>query len=133
GRDGELLLLGQGKLDGLAQPVPELGVLPAEGLVLPDQFVSGGPTIVLGLDGGQDLLGMVVDALTAATVPLSLLSDPTRGTGEPSSGMGDPANKRYGAHGDGSSGVRVRTTTAPMRSILPRIKRVLAEACQVST
>ena len=38
GRDGELLLLGRGELDGLEQPVPELGVLPAEGLVLLDQF-----------------------------------------------------------------------------------------------
>ena len=55
GGDGELLLLGQGELDGLEQPVPELGVLAAEGLVLSDQFLSGGSAAVLGLDGGQDL------------------------------------------------------------------------------
>ena len=75
GRDGELLLLGQGELDGLEQPVPELGVLPAEGFVLPDQFLSGGSAAVLGLDGGQDLLGMVVDALAATTGLLGLLGD----------------------------------------------------------
>ncbi len=62
GRHGELLLLGQGELDGLEQPVPELGVLPAEGSVLLDQLLAGGSAAVLGLDGGQDLLGMVVDA-----------------------------------------------------------------------
>jgi hypothetical protein len=65
GGHGELLLLGQGELDGLEQPVPELGVLPAEGGVFLDQLLTGGSAAVFGLDGGQDLVGMVVDALAA--------------------------------------------------------------------
>ena len=34
GGQSELLLLGERELDGLEQPLPELGVLPAEGFVL---------------------------------------------------------------------------------------------------
>jgi hypothetical protein len=86
-------------------PVPELSVLPAEGSVFSNQLVRCGPTVVLGLDGGQDLLGGVVDALAAATGLLGLLGDSTAGAGEPSGRVGDPANKGYGGHGDGSSGV----------------------------
>src|SRR5271154_581732 len=65
GRDGELLLFGQGELDGLEQPIPELGVLAAEDVVLLDQSFASRSAAVLGLNGGQDLLGMIVDALAA--------------------------------------------------------------------
>ena len=106
GRHGELLLLGQRKLDGLEQPVPQLGVFLAEGFVLPDQFLPGRSAAVFGLDGGHDLLGMVVDALAAAAGLLGLLGDSAVGAREARGGIGDPANEGYGAHGDGSSCVR---------------------------
>src|SRR5262249_12582705 len=48
-------------------------------------------------------------------------------------GIGDPADEGYGTHGDESSWVCVRLTTAPMRSIPRKIKGVLVEPCQVST
>jgi hypothetical protein len=103
GGDGELLLLGQGELDGLAEPVPELRDFAAEGRVLLDQLLSGGSAAVLGLDGAQDLLGMVVDALAATADLLGLLGDGAVGAGEASGGIGDPRHKGYGVHGDGSS------------------------------
>src|SRR5262249_54535894 len=59
---------------------------------------------VLGLDGGQDLLGMIVDARAAAAGLSGLRGDGAVVTGEASGGIGDPTEKRYGAHGDGSSG-----------------------------
>jgi hypothetical protein len=107
-RHGELLLLGQRELDGPEEPVPQLGVLSAEDFVLAEQFLAGWSTAVLGLDGGQDLLGMVVRALAAAARLLGLLSDSAVGARQARSGIGDPANERYGAHGDGSSWVRLR-------------------------
>ena len=73
-----------------------------------DQLLSGGSAAVLGLDGGQDLLGMIVDALSATAGLLGLLGDRAVGAGEASGGIGDPTNKGYGAHGDGSSWVWVR-------------------------
>lgn len=132
GRHGKLLWRGQWELDGLEQPVPELGVLAAEGFILPDQLLSGGSAAVLGLDSGQDLVGMVVDALATASL-LGVVGDGAAGSPEPSSGTGDPTSKGCGGHRDGTSWVCVRLTTAPMRSISQRIKRVLAESCQVST
>src|SRR5205814_4045856 len=65
GGHGELLLLGPGELDGLEQPVPELGVLLAERRIFLEQWLPRRSVAVLGLDGGQDLLGMVVDTLAA--------------------------------------------------------------------
>jgi hypothetical protein len=47
---------------------------------------------VLGLDGGHDLLGMVVHALAAATGLLGLLGDSAVGAREARGGIGDPAN-----------------------------------------
>src|SRR5262245_58555012 len=133
GRHSELLLLGQRELDGLEQPIPELEVLPAEGGVLFDQFLSAGSAAVLGLDGGQDLLGMIGDALAAATGLLGLRGDGTVVPEEARGGMGDPADDGYGTHGDRASWGCVRSTTAPMRSIPRKIKRLLVEPCQVST
>jgi hypothetical protein len=111
----------------------ELGVLAAEGLVLPDQLLRGGAAAVPGLDGGQDLLGVVVGALAAATGLAGLLGDGAMRAGEISGGVGDPTEEGYGGHGDGSSWVSGSPTTPPMRSILRTIKRVPVEACQVSS
>jgi hypothetical protein len=93
GGDGELHLLGRRELDGLGLPVPELGVLAAEGLVLWDQFVPSGPAAMLGLDGGQDLPGMIVGALAATAGLPGLLGDGAVGSGEAGGGIGDPADK----------------------------------------
>ena len=107
GGDSELALLGRREFDGLEQPVPELSILAAERFVLPDQFLSGRAAAVLGLDGGQDLLGMVIGGLAATAGLLGLLGDGAVGPGEAGGGIGDPANKGYGTHGDGSSWVVV--------------------------
>ena len=56
---------------------------------------------MLGLDSGQHRAGMVVDALAATTGLLSLLGDRTVDAGEAGGGIGDPADKGYGAHGGG--------------------------------
>src|SRR5262249_33158886 len=105
-----------------------------EGCVLLDQFLSGGSAAVLGLDSSQDLVGMIVDALAAAAGLLGLRGDRAVGAQETSGRIGDPTNKRYGAHGGGSSGVwTVGSKIAIMRSIPSNIKRVLAESCQVSS
>jgi len=133
GRHSELVWLGQGALHGLEQPVPALGVLPAAGFILLDQWLTGGSAAVLGLPSGQDLRGRIGDALAAAAGLLGRRSDGTVRTEETGRGMGDPTDEGYGAQGDGSSGVCVRSRTAPMRSILQRIKRVLVESCQVAT
>jgi hypothetical protein len=105
GRHGELVLLGRREFDGLEEPVPELAVLVTEGLGLPDQFLRGRSAAVAGLDGDQDLLGMVVDALAATTGLASLLGDGAIGVGEAGGGIGDPTEEGYGRHGDGSSWV----------------------------
>ena len=126
-------MLGRRELDGLEQPVPELGVLPAEDFVLPDQFLSGGSAAVLGLDGGQDLLGMVADTLAAIAGLLGLRGDGAAGADEASGGIGDPTHEGYGTHGNGPLVDAAESKTASMRSIPPQIKRGLAESCQVST
>ena len=90
GRDGELVLLGRGELDGLSQPVPESRILLAEVLSLLDQFGARRPAGVLGLDGGLDLLGMVVDSLSAAVGGLGLMSDVAVHAGQARRGIGDP-------------------------------------------
>src|SRR5262249_39679948 len=61
GGHGELLLLGLGELDGVAEPVPKLGVLAAEVLILLEELLPSGAAAVLGLDGRQDLLGVIVN------------------------------------------------------------------------
>src|SRR5215470_12855284 len=75
GSHGELLLLGLGELDGVKEPVPELGVLAAEVLILLEEWLPGGSAAVAGLDGSQDLLGMIVVGLTATAGSLGLSGD----------------------------------------------------------
>ena len=75
GGDGELLLFARGEFDRVSQPVPEPGILLAEELVLLDQFGARRPAGVLGRDGGLDLVGMVVDGLSAAVGDLGLMGD----------------------------------------------------------
>ncbi len=48
---GEHQLFGQRKLDGLIQPVPQLGIFPLGGLSIPAQFRLGWSAAVFGLDG----------------------------------------------------------------------------------
>ena len=132
GRDGELLLLGQGELDGLEQPVPELGVLAAEDFVLLDQFLSGGSAAVLGLDGGQDLLGMVVDALAATAGLLGRRGDRAVGPIQRAAALAIQPTKGMVRMGMGPLGCR--SVHNPTLEVHPqRIKRGLVESCQVST
>ncbi len=51
-------------------------------LILLDQFGVRGPTGVLGLDGGLDLFGMVVEGLSAALGGFGLLGDVPISTGQ---------------------------------------------------
>jgi hypothetical protein len=86
-----------------------LGVLAAEDIVLRDQFLVGGSAAVLGLDSGQDLLGVVVNALAATADLLGRRGERALGADPASGGIGDPDDKRYGTHGDGVSGVYLRS------------------------
>jgi hypothetical protein len=119
GRDRELLFLGQGEVDGLEQPIRELGVLTAEDVVALDQFLSGRSAAMLSLDGGQDLLGVAEDALTATAGLLGLVGDGAVSTHEARHGIGDSTNKGYGANGDGSSVVCVGERSAELGSPPP--------------
>src|SRR5512135_359408 len=101
GRDGELVLLARGELDGLSEPVPESGILLAEALVLLDQFGVRRSAGVLGLDGGLDLLGVVVDGLSATLGRLGLTGDFAVHAGEARGGVGDPGCQGYLEHGVG--------------------------------
>jgi hypothetical protein len=99
GRDSELVLLVRGKLDGLSQPFPEARILLTEVGILLDQFGTCRPAGVLGLDGRPDLLGMVVDGLSAAVGSVGLMSDVAVETGQARCGIGDPGRDRYLEHG----------------------------------
>ena len=93
GRHGELLLLGQRKLDGLKEPVPQLGVFLAEGFVSPGSVPPRRSAAVFGLDGRFHLFGMVVDGLAAAAGLLGLLCDGAVAAAEARGGIGDPTTK----------------------------------------
>jgi hypothetical protein len=75
-----------------------LGILPAEDFVVSDQLLSGGSAAVLGLDGVQNRLSVVVDVLSATADLLGLFGDSAVGTGEASGGIGDPSHEGYVAH-----------------------------------
>ena len=80
GRHGELLLLGRRKLDGLEQPVPQLGVFLAEGFVFLEEFRPRSSAAMFGLDGRFHFLSMIVDALATAAGLLGPLSDGAHGS-----------------------------------------------------
>jgi hypothetical protein len=72
---GEHLLLGRSKLDGLVQPVPQLGIFPAEGGEFPVLFLVCRSAAVSVLDGRFHLSSMVVDGLPTAVGLLGLRCD----------------------------------------------------------
>ena len=80
---------------------------------------------MLGLDSGQDLLGMVVDALAATTGLLGLLGDGAVGPGKRAAALAIQRTKGMVRMGMGPLGYGLGLATAPMRSIPQRIKRVL--------
>jgi hypothetical protein len=82
----------RGELDSLEHPVPELGVLPVEGFILLDQFRWGGSAAVLGLHGGQDLPGMIGDALAAAAGLMGPLGDGTLVPADATESPGSPCS-----------------------------------------
>ena len=97
----ELLLLGQGELDGLVHPLPELGILAAEGLVFPDQLFAGRACGVLGLDRAVDLSGLIIDGLTTTADSTCLDGNGTANPAETGGCIGDPKRQGYEAHGGG--------------------------------
>jgi hypothetical protein len=101
GGDGELPLLGRGEFGRLREPGPELGILPAEVLSLLDQLGPGRPTLVLGLDGGLDLTGVVIDGLSATVGEVGLVGDMAISAIQAGGGVGDPSRDRYLEHGVG--------------------------------
>ena len=101
GGDGELALLARGELDGLSEPVPELGILLTEVLILLDQLGPRRSPVVRVLDGGLDLLGMIVDGLSATVGDLGLAGDIAISAGQSGRGVGDPGGEGYLEHGVG--------------------------------
>ncbi|HMB07415.1 MAG TPA: hypothetical protein VKP69_27245, partial [Isosphaeraceae bacterium] len=71
-----------------------LSILLLEVLILREQFGSRRPSRMLGLDGGWDLLGMVVDGLSATVGSLGLMSDVAVCTSQARGGIGDPDDDR---------------------------------------
>ena len=94
----------------------------SEGFDSRDQLRPSRSAAMFGLDGRFHLLGMVVDALAAAAGISGFLGYGAVGSRQARGGIGDPVNEGYGAHGDGSSCVRVRSTTPHLRSIPSNIK-----------
>ena len=66
GRYGELLQLGQRKLDGVKEPVPQLGVFLSAGLVFLHKLCPHRSTAMFTFDSRFHLLSMIIDALAAA-------------------------------------------------------------------
>ena len=100
------MLLGQGELDGPVHPLPELGILAAEGLVFPDQLFAGRACGVLGLDRAVDLSGLIIDGLTTTADSTCLDGNGTANPAETGGCIGDPKRQGYEAHG-GWASVRV--------------------------
>ena len=101
GGDGELPLLDRGEFDRLGEPVPELGILLAEVLILLDQLGTSGPALVLGHDGGLDLTGVIRDGLSAAVDAVGLVGDMAVGAIQAGGGVGDPSRDGHLEHGMG--------------------------------
>ena len=68
GDDGELPLLLPRELDGPSEPVPKLPVLVTELPIFLDQSGTRWSLVVRVLDGGPDLLGMIVDGLSTTSL-----------------------------------------------------------------
>src|SRR5512143_898293 len=98
---GELTLLARGELDGPSEPVPELGILVTELLILGDQLGTRRSPIVRVFDGGLDLLGMLVGRLSATASDLALNGDSAISAGQSSRGVGDPSGEGDLEHGVG--------------------------------
>ena len=112
GGDGELLPSGLGEVDGLREPVPELGILVAEGLELVEELRPRRSAGMLGLDGGLDLLGMVVDGLSATVGPLGLGGDVAVRPGRQAAALAIQVATGILSMGGGPSWVRVGEATA---------------------
>src|SRR5438270_265206 len=103
GGAGELVPPGLGEVDGLPQPVPELGVLGLERPETTEQLLSRRSAVMLGQDGVLDLAGVVVDSLPAAQGVARPQGDVPPGPGEDGGGIGDPGRQGYGEHRGGLS------------------------------
>ena len=101
GGDDELVLLGSREFDGQSEPVPELGIFLSQPLILGDQFGASRSAVVSVLDGGLDLVGMIVDGLSAAISDLGLGGDVAVIAGQDGGGVGDPGDQGYLEHGVG--------------------------------
>ena len=84
-----------------SEPVPELGILVTELLILLDQLGTRRSPVVRVLDGGLDLLGMIVDRLSATVGDLGLTGDIAINAGQTCRGVGDPGDEGYLEHGVG--------------------------------
>src|SRR4051794_23577393 len=101
GGDGELALLARWEVDGRSEPVPELGILVTEVLIPRDQLGPRRPPVVRALDGGLNLLGMIVDGLSATVGESGLAGDFAVDAGQSRGGVGDPGGEGYHEHGVG--------------------------------
>jgi hypothetical protein len=80
-----------------------LAILVTELLILFDQLGPRRPPVVRVLDGGLDLLGMIVDRLSAPVGDLGLARDSALRAGQSGRGVGDPGDEGYLEHGVGPS------------------------------
>jgi hypothetical protein len=91
---GELLLLRLGALQGLRQPLPQLLVLLAELLHLPQQGVPVGAGRLGLLEGVLDLGGVVVNGLATTAGLLRLLGNRAVTAEQGGGGVADPSEQR---------------------------------------
>src|SRR5271155_2517698 len=99
GRRGDLVLLRLRKLNGLEEPRPQFSDLSTQGSVFLDEFPTFRLAAMFGLDGVLHRLAIAVNALPAATSKPGSLSHGATEASKTCSGVGDPANDGYGAHG----------------------------------
>ena len=130
---GEHLLLGRSKVDGLVQPVPQLGIFLAEDGDFPVFFLMGRSAAVFGLDGRFHLVSMVVDGLPMQSACRACVVTEPRGPLKRAAALAIQLRKGSLHMGVGPLCVGVWYTTTHLRSIPSNIKSLLAKSGQVSS
>jgi hypothetical protein len=115
GGDSELVPLGGWEVDRMSEPAPELGVVVAKLLILRHQLGTSRALGILGLDGGVDLAGMVVDGLAATAGLTGTTGDIAAGAGQGGRGVGDPGEQRELGQGSRPSGDAGRVDSPPRK------------------
>lgn len=90
----EVAARGLGKLDGLPEPLPELPILPAEGLDLVEQLLSRRPAVGPIRHRLLDPLGVLIEGLSATADRVGVVGHLAPSAAEDSRCIADPDRHR---------------------------------------